>query len=182
MQRSVIVVLALLAVAGLSFGQRGRGNAGGGMGAGASSMPQMSHASGAADAGRPTNAGSPAKTMNNSGKSGATISDKISSNPQLSSKLQSLLPAGTSLEQASAGFRNEGQFIAALHVSHNLGIPFADLQAKMTGSNAVSLGKAIQELKPSVDAATAKSEASKAEAEAKTDLSGKPAKAGKKQS
>jgi hypothetical protein len=32
----------------------------------------------------------------------------------------------------------------------NLGIPF-DLEAKMTGSNAVSLGKAIQQLKPDAD-------------------------------
>jgi hypothetical protein len=49
--------------------------------------------------------------------------------------------------------------MAAVHVSHNLGIPFSDLQTKMTGPNAVSLGKAIQDLKPDADA---KAEAKKA--------------------
>ncbi len=38
-----------------------------------------------------------------------------------------------SLNQASKGFKNQGQFIAALHVSQNLGIPFADLKTAMTG-------------------------------------------------
>jgi hypothetical protein len=177
MKRSVIAVLTLLAVAGLGFGQRGRGNAGG---AAAGSMPQMSHGA-AAEAGRPADS-RPSRSMNNSAKPATTISGKISSNTQLASKLQPLLPAGMTMEQASAGFRNQGQFIAALHVSQNLGIPFADLQSKMTGADAVSLGKAIQTLKPSLDSTTVKSEVTKAETEAKTDLSSKPAKSGKKQS
>ena len=58
-----------------------------------------------------------------------------------------------------AGFRNWGQFVAAVHVSNNLGIPFADLKAKMTGTapgptpgttvlgTPMSLGQAIQSLK-----------------------------------
>ncbi len=174
MKRSVIAVFALLAVAGLGFGQRGRGNAGG---ATAGSMPQISHGA-AAEAGRPADS-RPARSMKNSA---GTISDKISSNTQLASKLQPLLPAGMTMEQASAGFKNQGQFIAALHVSQNLGIPFADLQSKMTGANAMSLGKAIQTLKPSLDATAVKTEVTKAETEARTDVSGKPAKAGKKSS
>ena len=36
-------------------------------------------------------------------------------------------------QRASSGFRNQGQFIAAVHVSQNLGIPFADLRATMLG-------------------------------------------------
>jgi hypothetical protein len=36
-----------------------------------------------------------------------------------------------------------GQYVAAQHVSENLGIPIGALKAKMTGNNAVSLGKAI---------------------------------------
>jgi hypothetical protein len=142
-------------------------------------MPQMSH--GAAEPGR-TMDSRPAKSMDKSTRPATTISDKISSNTQLASKLQPLLPAGMTMEQASAGFKNQGQFIAALHVSQNLGIPFADLQSKMTGADAMSLGKAIQTLKPSLDSTTVKSEVTKAETEAKTDLSSKPAKASKKQS
>ena len=61
------------------------------------------------------------------------IAQKIASKPNLNSKVRSLLPQGMSLNQASKGFKNQGQFIAALHVSQNLGIPFADLKTAMTG-------------------------------------------------
>ena len=61
------------------------------------------------------------------------IAQKISSNKGLSSKMDSLLPKNMTLNEASLGFKNQGQFIAALHVSQNLGIPFADLKTAMTG-------------------------------------------------
>ena len=93
-------------------------------------------------------------------------------NTQLSTKLEGLLGlsganALSTLKTDAGGFKNFGQFVAAVHVSHNLGIPFSDLQAKMTGSNAVSLGKAIQELKPE---ANAKNEAKKATTQADNDV------------
>ena len=59
-----------------------------------------------------------------------------------------MLPAGMTLEQAADGFRNQGQFIAALEASKNQNIAFADLKAKMTGATPLSLGQAIQELRP----------------------------------
>jgi len=71
----------------------------------------------------------------------------LAKNTSLRTKLQSRLPMGTNINDAAAGFRNLGQFVAAVNVSHNLGIPFADLKAKMTGTNPVSLGQAIQQLK-----------------------------------
>ena len=49
--------------------------------------------------------------------------------------------------EAAAGFRNLGQFVAAVNVSNNLGIPFADLKMKMVDEH-VSLGQSIQTLKP----------------------------------
>src|SRR5215813_15383817 len=73
---------------------------------------------------------------------------KIEANQKLDSKLQALLPQGESLSQAAQGFKNEGQFIAALHVSHNLDISFDQLKAKMTGSSPMSLGAAIKALRP----------------------------------
>ena len=93
----------------------------------------------------------------------------LSSNTKLASTLQtrlgSLLPSGMSLEDAASGFKNLGQFIAALHVSHNLGILFEDLKAKtMSGE---SLGKVITELKPDTNS---KSEAKKANKQAKEDI------------
>ncbi len=89
-------------------------------------------------------------------------------NSHLSAKLEGLLGltgpnALQTLKDDASGFKNFGQFVAAVHVSHNLDIPFADLQAKMAGDHGVSLGKAIQELRPDADS---KNEAKKATAEA----------------
>ena len=95
------------------------------------------------------------------------VSERLSDNTKLSGKLQSLLPAGTNLQQASQGFKNLGQFVAAVHVSHNLGIPFDQLKAKMTGPSAESLGKAIEQLKPT---ANARAEAKKANKQADQDM------------
>ena len=94
---------------------------------------------------------------------------RIQGNPQLSSRLTALLPANTTLEQAASGFKNQGQFIAALHVSHNLDIPFDKLKTEMTGPSHSSLGKAIETLKPNADGAR---EAKTAETEAKDDVKG----------
>ena len=76
------------------------------------------------------------------------IAGSISKNPQLEARVKTMLPAGMTIEQASDGFRNQGQFIAALQASKNLDINFADLKAEMTGDHAVSLGQAIQKLRP----------------------------------
>jgi len=94
----------------------------------------------------------------------------LANQPQLAAKLQPLLPAGTNLTTAATGFKNLGAFVSAVHVSKNLDIPFAELKAKITGPNAVSLGKAIQELKPTADA---DQEVKKASAQAKQDQDGK---------
>jgi len=96
----------------------------------------------------------------------AGVVKHLESNPALVARLQPLLPPSTTLEQAALGFRNQGQFIAALHVSRNLNIPFADLKAAVTGDHAVSLGRAIQHLKPAADA---RAETRKAENQAKSD-------------
>jgi len=96
-----------------------------------------------------------------------SVSERLSDNTKLAARLQSLLPKGTNLQTAASGFKNLGQFVAAVHVSHNLGIPFAQLKAKMLGPPAESLGKAIQQLKPS---AQAKIEGKRAERQAKDDL------------
>jgi hypothetical protein len=98
------------------------------------------------------------------------IADKIARNPNLAAKVQSRLPAGMTLAQASTGFKNQGQFMAAVNVSNNLGIDFTKLQVAMTGQTTkvdpathaitttttgvapLSLGQSIHKLKPGVDA------------------------------
>jgi hypothetical protein len=100
-------------------------------------------------------------------QSNAGVAGRIESNPQLASRVQGMLPSDESLTTASAGFKNQGQFLAALHASHNLKIPFDDLKAKMTGSDAMSLGTAIRASKPQMSKDEAKEEAKKAETEAR---------------
>ena len=107
------------------------------------------------------------------GKEGNFIA-RIQRNPELSQKLQALLPKtgpNSTLTGAAMGFRNEGQFIAALHVSKNLGIPFDQLKAKMmSGDPPLKLGQAIHALKPNVTEKDADNEADKAEKEARADV------------
>ena len=86
---------------------------------------------------------------------------------RLAANLEKLLPSGMTAQQACGGFGNLGSCVAAVHVANNLGITFTDLKAKVTGSGAMSLGKAIHALKPDADA---KSETRKAETQAREDM------------
>jgi len=105
----------------------------------------------------------------------------LTQNTQLSTKLSSLLPAGTDLQAAAAGFRNLGQFVAAVHVAHNLDIPFDQLKctelATSTACGTMTvpskgshLGQAIQTLKPTMSSTDTKSAAKQAEKEASADI------------
>jgi hypothetical protein len=144
-------------MAALVFAQHGHG---GGRSSSIRGSEHSSSARGKADADRGSD-----RDANRSGRE--SISQKLAANPKLDSKLQSLLPAGSNLQTAASGFKNLGQFVAAVHVSHNLGIPFDQLKAKMLGPPSESLGKAIHDLKPT---ANAKAETKKAESEARQDL------------
>ncbi len=104
--------------------------------------------------------GKPTETAGTTGR--PTVGDQLARNTNLATRLQGILPAGTDVQKASAGFKNLGQFVAAAHVSHNLDIPFDTLKAKMTGANPVSLGEAIHELKPAADAKTEERNAGRA--------------------
>jgi hypothetical protein len=98
----------------------------------------------------------------------ANFESRIERNPELKSKLESMLPAGENLKTTANGFKNAGQFIATLHVSKNLDIPFDRLKAKMVGSNPpMSLGQAIHALKPNMSGKDVDKETDKAEKEAK---------------
>ena len=111
-------------------------------------------------------------------------------NAKLEARLLTLLPAGTNIYDASRGFQNWGQFVAAVHASRNLGIPFAELKARMTGltpgtrpggtvqTAPMSLGQAIQSFKGTagttetglLSPAKIQAEVKKAEDAANTDL------------
>jgi hypothetical protein len=102
-------------------------------------------------------------TTTNTGTTPLTpVQLKLQKNTNLASKLSGRLPAGTDLMTAAEGFRNLGQFVAAVNVSHNLGIPFADLKTAMV-VDGMSLGQAIKSERPSVDSTM---EARRAESDA----------------
>src|SRR5262245_31648524 len=155
--------------------QRGGGHgsgmgAGGGMGVGGAMPSGVQRGPDAAASGRGSDASASAHgaaSEHQPADRGKTPSDLLKQNTKLSDHLAKLLPAGTDLQAAASGFKNLGQFVAAVHVSHNLGIPFDQLKAKMVGPPSESLGKAIHDLKPTADA---KAETKKAEAEAHQDL------------
>ncbi|SRR5258708_589602 len=151
--------IALLALPAYAQHGHGGGAAGGGMhGSSNASMHGSSNAS---------MHGNSADTRTGAGKGSSSVSERLTDNTKLAGKLQSLLPAGTNLQTASQGFKNLGQFVAAVHVSHNLGIPFDQLKAKMVGPPQENLGQAIHALKP---AANSKEETKKGEKQAKQDM------------
>lgn len=96
---------------------------------------------------------------------GRTPGELLQQNTKLSGNLGKLLPAGTDLQTAASGFKNLGEFVAAVHVSNNLGIPFADVKSRMMTGD--SLGDAIRALRPDADAQI---EARKARAQAEDEI------------
>src|ERR1700751_533764 len=160
-----------------AFAQHGHAPADpGGMGS-ANGMSGASHANsnanGANNNSVNSNGGGAAATY------GKTMDQLLTQNTKLSDKISSL--TGESAQQSCTGFKNLGQCVAAAHVSKNLGINFHCLQADMTGtalksstacpagtgSKSMSLGKAIQSLRPSSDS---KAETKKASKQADEDI------------
>ena len=100
--------------------------------------------------------------------------DAVLSNTHLNSSLTSSLGKsgvsipGGNLQTACSGFKDLGNCVAAMHVAQNLNVPFTSLQSQMTGSKAVSLGKAIQTT--AAAGTDAKAEAKKATKQADADI------------
>ena len=159
----ISLVVLLAAFCGSAYAQHAHGGGAGAMGGGVGNM-------GAGASGVHGNSDSHAMGTSANSSHGSSLAAStnpggvLDHNTHLSAKLEGLLglsgpTALATLKTDASMFKNFGQFVAAVHVSNNLGIPFTDLMNKMTGPNAVSLGKAIQELKP---AANAKTETQKA--------------------
>jgi hypothetical protein len=164
----IMTLLFMLATMPLSA-QRGRGQ-GGGMGH-SQGMPQMSKSpemggQPGSQRGKPQSSEMPMKTTpaHPENKIGAELADHTA----LSAKLQKSLPPGTNLQEAAVGFKNMGQFVAAVNVSHNLDIPFHQLKTRVVDGK--SLGDAIHELKPSMSPEAAKTAAQKAQKEADAEV------------
>lgn len=137
------------------------------------SMPalaQHGHGGGAAaghGAGMGNSSSPNSNAMSHTDMSHASPSTVLSHNTAIAGKIKTL--TGEDAATACGGFKNLGQCVAAAHVAKNLNITggFAALKAKVTGTGAVSLGKAIKSFDPSVNS---KSEVKKASKQADDDM------------
>ncbi|MBI2187700.1 MAG: hypothetical protein HYU37_11385 [Acidobacteria bacterium] len=129
----MIVAVVCACAVSVDAAQRGAGR-----GAGRAPAPAVRGAAPGPRADRPAQAPKPDRS----------IAANIAKDPKLEARVKAMLPPGMTLEEASEGFRNQGQFVAALQASKNLDLDFADLKAEMTGANPLTLGEAIQKLKP----------------------------------
>ena len=117
---------------------------------------------------------------------GTAFAILLTQNTQLATKLSNLLPKGSDLQAAASGYKNLGQFVAAVHVSHNLRIPFNQLKCTELAtpdacpspltqpSRSTSLGGAIQTLKPTMTSSESKAAAKQAQKQASSDVNETP--------
>ena len=75
------------------------------------------------------------------------VQQKLQRDPDLAAAVALRLPAGASLMDASSGFKDLGQFVAAVNASRTLGIPMQDFKRRMVGDG-MPLLLAIQDLRP----------------------------------
>jgi hypothetical protein len=98
-----------------------------------------------------------------------SIDQVLHDDARLSAKLQDMLPADVSPQQACVGFKTLEQCVTAIHLAQNLKVPFADLKAKTTGKGSVGLQKAIEQMAAN---ANSKDELKKAKKQAADDMKG----------
>lgn len=84
------------------------------------------------------------------------MAEKLAGKPNQLKKALAVLPEGTDLNKATAGFKNFGQFNAAVNAAQNHAVSFADLKAAMTGTTldgtptnepTLSLGQAVKKVR-----------------------------------
>lgn len=107
---------------------------------------------GAAGAVTQTTAATNAQALGRTTDAAATLHQ----NTAISSNVQPLLPAGTDMTRAAAGFEDTNQFVTTVHASRNMGIPFDRMKAETTGKGHVSMEKAAKKLRPDLDDKTIK--------------------------
>ena len=164
MKRSTLIVVAAAALVfgAPAYAQRSHPGGGPPAGTGGASSGRGSESSSDMSGSHPGGATAHASDM-----SQGSPGDVLSHNTAIAGKIQTL--TGRDAQTACAGFKNIGQCIAAAHVAKNLNIPggFDALKGKVTGTGAVSLGKAIKGFAPDADA---KAEVKKANKQASDEL------------
>jgi hypothetical protein len=137
----------------------------------------------------------------NEAKGNTDFINRINANTKLRDRLTDLIPKDPAtgqpimtLADAAKGFKNQGQFIACMHVANNLHLSLADwnkLRGLMTGQPVVtttgqsvgtatgqsvgtttplSLGKALHEVNPNLSQTEVSAQVEQAESQAKVDV------------
>ena len=91
------------------------------------------------------------------------VQERLQKNTKLAERLEGRLPKGADLMEAADGFKNLGQFVAAVNVSSNLGLDFEKLKIAMVDDGR-SLGQAIQYVKTDVENPTLVAQRAESEA------------------
>jgi hypothetical protein len=178
--KKLCMVVAVVVIVVISFGVA-RAAAQGPQGVGAS----VAAGSAPSESSHSSHSLNPIKWVKKSPKPASDpLQAKGEQDKKLTAKLQAqgLLSANTDLKSACDTFKSTDRCLAALHVSHNLGLDFNCLKSDLTGvqtsadmsgcngtagTKAMSLDGAIHVLKPEVKA---KAEAKNAEKQAHDDL------------
>lgn len=75
------------------------------------------------------------------------IQKELQRNLVLADGLRGRLPRGTDLNAAAGGFRRLELFVATVHASNNLDMPFSELKRRIV-NDGMTLGQAIQDIRP----------------------------------
>jgi hypothetical protein len=75
------------------------------------------------------------------------VQKELQHNLVLADGLRGRLPRGTDLNAAAAGFRRLELFVATVHASNNLDIPFSELKRRIV-NDGMTLGQALQDIRP----------------------------------
>lgn len=77
----------------------------------------------------------------------STVQKDLLRNEVLADTLRARLPQGTDLTAAAAGFRRLELFVATVHASTNVELPFFQLKRRIV-NDGMTLGQAIQDMLP----------------------------------
>jgi hypothetical protein len=75
------------------------------------------------------------------------VQKELQRNLVLADSLRGRFPTGTDLNAAAGGFRRLELFVATVHVSNNIDIPFSELKRRIV-NDGMTLGQAIQDMRP----------------------------------
>jgi hypothetical protein len=75
------------------------------------------------------------------------VQEELRRNTVLSNTLRVRMPEGTDLTSAASGFRRLELFVATVHASNNLAVPFVELKRRIV-NDGMTLGQAIQDILP----------------------------------